>query len=100
MHSIKIIKIEAKKIQIIYNNIISRKIEFNLYRHNHNNSDTKKKLNATSVKRTSGTHDKPHILEIRSAFFDCASTAPNYRVRNYKFCKNCIQVFYTNFEEP
>ena len=59
-----------------------------------------KKLIETSVKRTSGTHDKPHIWEIRSAFFECALTAPNYIVRNYKFCKNFIQVFYTNFEEP
>ena len=54
----------------------------------------------TSVKRTSGTHDKQHILEIRSAFFECALTAPNYRSRDYKFCKDLIQVFYTNFEEP
>ena len=54
----------------------------------------------TSVNPTSGTHDKPHIREIRSAFFECALTAPNYRVRNYKFCKDFIQVFYTNFDEP
>ena len=57
------------------------------------------KLKHTSVKRTSGTHDKPHILEIRYAFFECAVTAPNYRVRNYKFCKDFIEVFYTNFNE-
>ena len=59
-----------------------------------------KYIKKTSIKRTSGTHDKPHILEKRSAFFECAFTLPNYRVRNYKFHKNFIQVFYTNFEEP
>ena len=57
-------------------------------------------LRKTSVKRTSVTHDKPHILEIRSPFVECALTASNYRFRNYKLCKNFIQVFYTNFEEP
>ena len=56
-------------------------------------------LNYACVKRTSGTHNKPHILEIRPAFFECALTAPNYMSRDYKFSKDFIQVFYANFEE-
>ena len=61
---------------------------------------TQKNQNKTSVKRTSGTHYKPHIMEIRSAFFECALKAPNYRSRVYKFCNNFMQGFYTNFEQP
>ena len=48
------------------------------------------------VLRNSDTHNKTHILEIRSAFFECALTAFNYNFHYYKLCKTLYKFFENN----
>ena len=47
------------------------------------------------------THKKLHILEIRTASFECTLTAPNYSVGIFKFRKNFLFKFLnSSFEKP